>query len=609
MEITYVSQEDDSPICESQIYCHGDLLRTIQLGGHFKDSKSFVDKKLKKSPKEVVKAFEALVKESNEPDDDAVMKFIEENFDDEGLEIESCAPVDWIQVPPFCKDLKSPKLRGLSRRINRLWMNLNRKIVSDVSKHPELYSIIPVPNSFVVPGGRFREFYYWDTYWIIRSLLHCGMTITVKGMIENFCVMIEKYGLIPNGGRIYYIRRSQPPLLSLMLRDYMDATKDIGFLRCSIGSLIKEIKFWEESRCIKVKYAGHEYMMFRYGTKGSGPRPESFKEDYELAMDVPEEDRRRIYYELMAGAESGWDYSSRWFIDESGGLSANISDIHTSSIIPVDLNCFLYLCYRNLSHFHKLLGEPDKAKEAAVKAELLRLAIHIVLYDEEEKIWFDYNLKHKRPRKHYFLSNIAPIWAECYPPDVSPSMAGSNAIDYLKRVGALKFRGGIPTSLFNTGQQWDFPNAWPPLQHMLVVGLKNSGQRAWAQNLARLYTDATMFGCSEEGDACKIFEKYSVTEQGAAGGGGEYEVQEGFGWTNGVIIDFIVMFGDELLEDKSEFLEGAQNLKEDVIAVFDISAGKSRPLKSKAWEKIKNVYRAAVKKHHLHGNHSDHSSD
>ncbi|CAB4063124.1 TREH [Lepeophtheirus salmonis] len=440
------STYDESPVCDSPIYCHGELLRTIQMSGLFKDSKTFVDKKLKNAPGKV---------------------FLEENFDDEGLEIEASPPKDWSQVPPFTVNLKSAKLRGLAKRINRLWMKLNRKIISDVEERQSLYSIIYVPNNFVVPGGRFREFYYWDTYWIIKSLLHCGMTLTVREFITN---------------------------------------RFLG----------------KKTASVNVKYLGHEFMMFRYGTNGTGPRPESLKEDFELVSNAPDSDKERMYYDLKAGAESGWDYSSRWFISESGNISSDIIDIHTSSIIPVDLNCFMFLCYKNLSHFYTRLGNHEKAKEWIVKATCLRLAIHIVEF---------------------------------------------------------------PTSLINSGQQWDFPNAWPPLQHILIVGLMNTGHTKWAQNLARLYTDSTMFSCSEDDDACKIFEKYSVVDRGTAGGGGEYEVQEGFGWTNGVIIDLIAMFRDDLLVDHSKEIEDPEPTKDDVIAVFDVSSGKSHPLRSNAWGK------------------------
>ena len=87
-----------------------------------------------------------------------------------------------------------------------------------------------------------REIYYWDSYWVIRGLLQCEMAGTVKGILLNFIHLIKKYGLIPNGGRSYYLNRSQPPLFIPMVRDYIDATNDISFLRYGRVEIIKSNK-------------------------------------------------------------------------------------------------------------------------------------------------------------------------------------------------------------------------------------------------------------------------------------------------------------------------------------------------------------------------------
>ena len=67
--------------------------------------------------------------------------------------METWSPDDWTPNPEFIAKLKKPQLRGLAKRINRLWKELSRKIKEDVKDNPSLYSIIYVPNGFVVPGG------------------------------------------------------------------------------------------------------------------------------------------------------------------------------------------------------------------------------------------------------------------------------------------------------------------------------------------------------------------------------------------------------------------------------------------------------------------------
>ncbi len=205
-----------------------------------------------------------------------------------------------------------------------------------------------MPNGFIVPGGRFREFYYWDTYWIVRALLCFDMSATVKGIVENFLYMVDTHGLVPNGGRIYYnkvrlrgeeaerlfpqyfnlpspsFQRSQPPFLTLMMREYMSKTAEVEFLRKHLPTLEKEMDFWERNRSVLVEEpAGGDdakhHRVFVYGTGGTGPRPESYREDVEMAMEHfgdDLEEREEFYFHMKAGAETGWDYSTRWMINQ-----------------------------------------------------------------------------------------------------------------------------------------------------------------------------------------------------------------------------------------------------------------------------------------------------
>lgn len=74
-------------------------------------------------------------------------------------------------------------------------------------------------------GERFREQYYWDTFWVIRGLIVCGMDQTAADLVRNLVYMVEQFGHIPNGSRQYYANRSQPPLLSMMIKEIL---KSVG---------------------------------------------------------------------------------------------------------------------------------------------------------------------------------------------------------------------------------------------------------------------------------------------------------------------------------------------------------------------------------------------
>lgn len=129
----------------------------------------------------------------------------------------------------------------------------------------------------VATGGRFREFYYWDSYWIVQGLLLSEMYNTTRGVLENFLSMVDKYGFVPNGGRVYYAQRSQPPLLIPMVDSYVTQTGNITFLKNNINLLAKEFEFWMTNRTVTVNKNGIEYTLARYYAPSQGPRPESYR--------------------------------------------------------------------------------------------------------------------------------------------------------------------------------------------------------------------------------------------------------------------------------------------------------------------------------------------
>lgn len=234
-----------------------------------------------------------------------------------------------------------------------------------MQKNPDLYSIIHVKNPVIVPGGRFREFYYWDSYWIIRGLLASEMFETAKGMLDNFLSIINRFGFIPNGGRIYYSERSQPPLLAPMIKAYVDKTKDFDFMKFSTPILEREFYFFYNNHMVEVK--GHALAV--YGDKSTGPRPESYLEDVEIAKNLEsDKEKEDMWSELKAGAESGMDFSSRWFI-KNGTNDGELKDLKCRSIVPVELNAILFWNARIISDFHMMSGNPKKAAEFEERAQ------------------------------------------------------------------------------------------------------------------------------------------------------------------------------------------------------------------------------------------------
>lgn len=247
-------------------------------------------------------------------------------------------------------------------------------MIEDVHKNPEYYSIIPVDNPVIVPGGRFIEFYYWDSYWIIRGLLYSEMYETARGMIENFLSIVQRFGYIPNGGRVYYTGRSQPPFLTSMVKAYVDFKKDYSFALEALDTLEHEFEYWMNNHTVQAK--GYDVAI--YTDSSTGPRPESYREDVLTAEAFrTDEDKEQHYTELKAGAESGMDFSSRWFVNENGTNEGDLAEIKTRSIVPVDLNALLYMNAKIIAEFHDKTGNKAKSDEYELKAaKILEVSIY-----------------------------------------------------------------------------------------------------------------------------------------------------------------------------------------------------------------------------------------
>jgi alpha,alpha-trehalase len=163
------------------------------------------------------------------PPQSELSKFVYDNLAG-GNELEEWVPTDFVDGPPIIDRFKHTEFLTWVLAINRFWPALGRKVKDDVKDHPEMYSTIWVPNGFIMPGGRFGELYYWDTYWIIKGLLLCDMKETAKGIINNIVYLVDKFGFMPNGGRIYYVNRSQPPMLIQMASSYYKFTNDLNYI-------------------------------------------------------------------------------------------------------------------------------------------------------------------------------------------------------------------------------------------------------------------------------------------------------------------------------------------------------------------------------------------
>uniref|UniRef100_A0AB38ZEW6 Trehalase n=1 Tax=Oncocephalus sp. TaxID=2944721 RepID=A0AB38ZEW6_9HEMI len=560
VQITLVtSQRAMPPSCPNHVYCYGKLLHTIQMASIFPDSKTFVDMKMKQNATQTLQIFANLMEKTEQkPTVDELKQFVTENFEPAGSEFERWDPTDWHKQPKFLQKINDRTLRQWANDLHGLWKKLGRKMKPDVANNSHLYSIIPVENPVIVPGGRFREFYYWDSYWIVRGLLLSEMFDTVKGMLTNFVSIVSRYGFIPNGGRVYYLMRSQPPLLIPMVDSYLEFTHDFEFLEKNIKLLEKEFLFWMRNRTVDITKNDKVYKLCRYQDSSSGPRPESYREDVLTAQYVREQDKDGFYSQLKTAAESGWDFSTRWFISDSGNNHGNLTNIQVKSIVPVDLNAIIYWNANLLSKFYKLLNKTKEAESYAKISNEWMEAVNEVLWHPVAGAWLDYDLINNKKRDYFYPSNLAPLWTNCYPKDKRQYYVEST-LKYLEKSQVLVNLGGIPSSLEHSGEQWDYPNAWPPLQHIVIMGLANTNNSAAEQLAFELAERWVHSNHKAYEETHAMFEKYDATVVGGHGGGGEYEVQLGFGWSNGVIMDLLYKYGDRIVS--KNYLEEMPTVK------------------------------------------------
>ena len=393
----------------------------------------------------------------------------------------------------------------------------------------------------MVPGGRFREVYYWDSYFTMEGLMESGKEDLVVDMIKNFAFLIDSIGFIPNGNRAYYRGRSQPPFFSCMVE--LVANDDRDLYQMFLPALEKEYEFWmsgaeslsEDHRdSLRVVRMPDGSILNRYWDNYNTPRPESYKEDVIVARDSKEAPEV-MYRHLRAGAESGWDYSSRWFRD-----ARTIETIHTTEIIPVDLNALLYHLELKLAQGYDWQGDTNMAKSYIARANARFEAIHTYLWDENRSFFVDYDWVAGEPTPVLSLAGVYPLYFFIADKGQAAAVADRLEREFLKD-------GGFVSTLRTTGQQWDAPNGWAPLQWITINGLYNyshfelgnEGGRRWLRRNEQVYKATG-----------KMMEKYNVLDVSLLAGGGEYALQDGFGWTNGVALAIQRIFEEqEMVEE------------------------------------------------------------
>jgi alpha,alpha-trehalase len=507
-----VRAQFQQPATPDKIY--GDLFIEVQMQKVFPDGKTFVDCIPKRRPADIMYDY-GIQKGSGFN----LKKFVEENF-----EIPQGAGANY----------KWDSSDDVITHIKKLWTVLKR----NPDKEVEGSSLLPLPYPYIVPGGRFREVYYWDSYFTMLGLKESGEVRIIRDMLSNFSYLIETYGHIPNGNRTYYLGRSQPPFFSCMVELLAGIQGDSIYQRF-LPAMEKEYAFFMDG-ADKLK-AGDAYrrvvrlkngdLLNRYWDDSMVPRQESWREDY-LTAEKSGRNKIEMYKHLRAAAESGIDFSSRWFADNKSILTTQTTDI-----LPVDLNSLMYHLEWTIAKAKLINGDEEAAKLFRAKAKKRSVLIDKYFWNSKKSFFTDYQFKTGIRLDHITPAGMYPFCFINEKPDYM-SLLGKKVAAVIE--SKLLKDGGFVTTEYNTGEQWDAPNGWAPLEWMMIWGLDRCGQKNLATLAAKRWINLNVRVYKNTG---KLMEKYNVTDINKEAGGGEYGGQDGFGWTNGVLLKLISVYG------------------------------------------------------------------
>ncbi|WP_044199364.1 alpha,alpha-trehalase TreA [Dyadobacter tibetensis] len=488
---------------------YGALFDDVQRSHIFADCKTFVDCIPLSDPMFIIEKYHV----EKEKSDFCLKQFVAENF-------------------RLAKEIKCEfipdKNIDVSTHINRLWPVLIRQ---PEDQEPG-GSLVALPSPYVVPGGRFREIYYWDSYFTMLGLRESGRNEMVGDMVNNFAFLINTFGFVPTANRTYYLSRSQPPFFSLMVNLYSEMEGKKILIKY-LPQLQMEYDYWMDSgpddlspgeAHRRVVCMPNGTLLNRYWDDKCSPRPEAYREDIELAEQAhkaygtpPSE----LYRHIRAAAESGWDFSSRWF-----GKENDFCSINTTDLVPVDLNCLIYMLEITLAEAYRLIDKFSFQKKYEERARKRKKAIRKFLWNEEKKYFMDFDFKLQRTTAAVTLAGTFPLFFK---------LASKTQSHYVRSYIRLNFlkSGGLLTTTCRSGQQWDAPNGWAPLHWIAYKGLINYNFHRTANALKSEWLDLIEKEFKRGG---KMLEKYNVADTNMGATDGEYEIQEGFGWTNGVYL-------------------------------------------------------------------------
>lgn len=345
-------------------------------------------------------------------------------------------------------------------------------------------TLIGLPYPYTVPAvGHFDEMYYWDTYFTNKGLELEGRFAQAKYNVDNMLYLVNRYGYMPNGNRTYYLKNSQPPFLSAMVRDIYAHYGDKAWLTGAYETLKTEYDFWMKKRMTPIGLNMYD------GYLAPGADIELAKSFKERTGYMPSGAMFDIGRHHLLTCESGWDINPRWGIE---GFN----------YAPVDLNSLIFMFEENMEYFSNELGK-NEAKQWKEKAERRRMLMKEYL-ENDEGVFLDYNFVKGEHSRILSAASFYPLFVGLAERENAEAIVG--------KLDRLEAEFGILACEKNDTEgtyQWDYPNGWACLQYIAVMGLDKYGYKTEAKRIAEKYVSLVDKVFEETGN---LWEKYNVAE-------------------------------------------------------------------------------------------------
>lgn len=367
---------------------------------------------------------------------------------------------------------------------------------------------LPYPYTVAGVADKFQDMYYWGTYFTNVGLIFSGYVKQAQNNVDNMLYLVEKYGFMLNANGTWALNRSQPPFLSLMVREIYDVNKDINWLDKAYKTLKKEYQFWQSKRMTPSglnRFFGEDPDLTKCGT--------SFCK--RLNLKVPEDENllREYAYSFQSGAESGWDFSSR-----CGLFNHNFN--------WSDLNAMLYGMEQNMAYFSAELkaSEEELWLSAAKKRSSL---MDKYMWNEELGVFCDYDFVNQKQSTLITPAVFVPLFT---------GLASREKADRIvKALDKLETQFGLLSSEYRADLlqgQWDYPHGWPPSHYIAIRGLLRYGFEEKAKRIAEKMKKLMETNFDKTG---YLWEKYNVIT-GEISVSQEYQTPPIMGWSASIYL-------------------------------------------------------------------------